>query len=219
MKRIVTFGVLAVAGFLAVAAPGRAATVDTYSFTDDGEYMFVFTSSGETILSALLPVTIDGRFTGTVDALGAIEQSDLTAFSVDATALLLGVAISGGLSDLSFFSFTPTGGDGTFNFSVTTGSGSVCAGFSAAFDPACANPAAKSLASAAIRVASPDGVNVESFVTSQVATLTLLSSVTTNPSGPAVPEPSTWSMVTLGFAAIGWMGRRRFQVMLAKHPA
>jgi PEP-CTERM motif len=27
--------------------------------------------------------------------------------------------------------------------------------------------------------------------------------------GPAVPEPSTWAMILLGFAALGFLGYRR----------
>jgi PEP-CTERM motif len=48
------------------------------------------------------------------------------------------------------------------------------------------------------------GVVANGFVTDQAPVITLVSSITT-----AVPEPSTWAMLLLGFAGLGFMAYRR----------
>ena len=170
--------------FLALAGlvPARAAVIDTFSFSN--------LSGWDTF-----DTEFSGSFTGTVEASGLIELSDLSAFHV--SGLFRGVNFSpNSLSNLTFFSYDTGAGASSLgfiaitNFAVRTGAPSV---LSLTCNPGGNNPVS---ALAAIVF-----VDVQVGSTPDLTTVTLVSSV--------VPETSTWAMMLLGFAALGYAGYRR----------
>ena len=204
IKRFVTLGACAAIGLASMTLPGHAAIVDTFSFQNFGPY----TLSGTNI--HFDNVGFMGKFTGTVEPDGNIDLGSLSAFHAD--VFLIGSPFFFGdgydLGQLSVFDFDPAGGATTLEFVATRGSGHfLCTGLAASFNPACADPAVTGFAAAIFFVA-PTTAYTAGFTT-----VRLLSSVNTT---PAAPEPSTWAMLALGFAAMGWIGYRRSQAARAK---
>lgn len=93
-KRLIVLGSSA---FLALAGlvPARAAVIDTFSFSN---------LSGWSEFGA----EFSGRFTGTVEASGFIELSDLSAFHI--------IGTSNSLSNLTFFSYDTVVGASSLGF-------------------------------------------------------------------------------------------------------
>jgi hypothetical protein len=174
--------VAAVVAFMVLASTdGNATTVDTFNFTQGG-----YTYTGYTGV-------LTGTFTGTVNNIGYIELGDLSNFS-DSFAITdaVGTVINWDyFPDSISFSFMPNdAGTLSIENEVLSAAAPVCVGFPAAFG-VCGGGGGHL------------GV-VASFVTDQAPVVTLVSSITT-----AVPEPSTWAMLLLGFAGIGFMAYRR----------
>ncbi len=184
-------------GLASTTLPGRAAIVDTFSFQNFGPY----TVSGSGI--HFDNVGFMGQFTGTVEPDGNIDLGSLSAFHADVFFIGSPFFFGDGydLGQLSVFDFDPAGGATTLEFVATRGSGHfLCTGLAADFNPACADSAVTGLAAAIIYLA-PTTAYTAGFTT-----VRLVSSVVTT---PAAPEPSTWTMLALGFAAMGWAGYRR----------
>jgi hypothetical protein len=164
---------------------GNATTVDTFNFTQGG-YTYG-TDSG----------VLTGTFTGTLNSNGYIELGDLSSFS-DSFAITSGLGTVTNLdflpSSLVLFSFMPIDA-GTLAIENEVGQGGfryfLCVGAPASLDASCGGTGHR-------------GVVGGGFFTDQAPVVTLVSSITT-----AVPEPSTWAMMILGFAGIGFMAYRR----------
>jgi PEP-CTERM motif len=186
--RLRVASVLATVLSLAAVRDTRAATIETYDFTQGG-----YTSSIEPLFSGVLT----GHFTGAVEASGFIELADLSSIALVFTITFeLGnhqtTAFDG---PTTFFSFDVAGGSSSLG--LATGDGSVataCVGAAAAFGfPGCGS----------------GGVNgsifggLIPFSTQAVPQVTLVSSAT-----GGVPEPSTWAMMLLGFVGLGFAGYR-----------
>jgi PEP-CTERM motif-containing protein len=197
IKTFASLAACAAIGLASTTLPGRAAIVDTFSFQNFGPY----TVSGSGI--HFDDVGFMGQFTGTVEPDGNIDLSSLSAFHADVFFIGSPYFFGDGydLGQLSVFDFDPGGGATTLEFVATRGSGHfLCTGLAASFNPACADAAVTGFAAAIFFVA-PTTAYTAGFTT-----VRLLSSVNTT---PAAPEPSTWTMLTLGFAAMGWTGYRR----------
>jgi hypothetical protein len=169
------------------------ATVNTYSFTQSGYF------AGNVVFSGG-PGTLSGAFTGTLNALGQFQASDLSAFSMVIFFPTDTGPVTGdfnALGDLSLFSFNT---DHAGDLVIVAQNGvhqTTCVGAAATLFPAC-NPGGLN----------PAGIlgdllvqGIEVTWTTQAPVITLVSSVSTPP--PGVPEPSTWAMMLVGFALIG----------------
>lgn len=170
------------------ASSAEAATVDTFSFLSSTDWTFAGTS-------------LSGSFTGTVEPNGFIELNDLQAFQViglvGGTEFLDDPTVGG----LSFFSYDTQGGASSLGFiAKDTANETGCLGAPSVLSLACnpngANP--------------PSTVGVQTFLvgaifvtTPDLPVITLVSSMTT------IPEPSTWAMMVLGLAGLGFMRVRQ----------
>jgi PEP-CTERM motif len=160
---------------------GNATTIDTFSFTQGG-----YTNGG---------IILSGTFTGTVNSNGFIELADLSNFSdtFEYVSGLLTVTDLGYLTGLSLFSFNAQSpiDSGSLDFAGQVGLGAnLCVGGAAAFG-SCGGTGSR-------------GAYANSFFTDEAPVVTLVSSITSG-----VPEPSTWAMMLLGFAGIGFMAYLR----------
>jgi hypothetical protein len=137
---------------------------------------------------------ITGEFSGAVEPGGLIELSDLTAFQIE---FLFGWNIVAGyntLTHLSLFSYNTAGVASSLDIVeqlLYTG----CLGAVSVLSPAC-NSAGTNPASTLGVILS---VTTPIFLTSNSPTVTLI----------AVPEPSTWTTLLLGFAGLGYVGYRK----------
>jgi hypothetical protein len=188
MKKFGFLPVLAaVAAFMVLASTdGHATTVDTFNFTQGG-----YTSPGYPGYTGVLT----GTFTGRVNDIGYIEIGDLSYFS-DSLAL---TDATGTVTNWNYFSgplvfsFKPNDASSLIIENAVFTGALLCVGSPAAFG-LCTPPGGK---------AGHLG-EVATFVTDQAPVVTLVSSITT-----AVPEPSTWAMLLLGFAGLGFKAYRR----------
>jgi PEP-CTERM motif len=191
-------GTLGLAAAILVGGTAQAATVNTYSFTQDGWY-------------SPFPVdaTLSGTFTGTVGSTGIMSLADLSAFSASLTITMadgIVYVMPQDLTELGLFSFTPLGGATTLFFTPITapGTSGTCVGTAATLSPVC----------------NPQGVNpfgtfgdyiVEGgpvLFTSAAPVVTLVNSVTNSDTPAGVPEPAAWAMMILGLGAAGVALRR-----------
>ena len=174
------------------------ATINTYSFTQAG-YAIILSRNNSTG-----PGTLSGTFTGTINALGQWQASDLSSLSLTFSYPTMQGTISGNvgtLADLSLFSFnTDTSGD--LVILAQQGNATTCVGAAATLSSRC-NPGGLNPAGT-LGVALLEGLVIGD--TTQAPVITLVSSVT---SAPALPEPSTWAMMLFGFGAMGGALRRR----------
>jgi hypothetical protein len=169
----------------------EAAVVNTYSFSQGG---YNFGSGNVDILS--------GSFSGIVESNGFIKLADLSSISYALNDSADAVFFSG--DGATFFSINTLDVSTTFGFQgkmgtpfgpwETFGPANVCVGAAAAFGNCGAFGNAVGVIS---EIAG-------ATTTAQFATVTLVSTVVTD-----VPEPSTWAMMILGFAGVGFMAYRR----------
>jgi PEP-CTERM motif len=164
----------------------RAATIDTYDFTQGG-----YTFNGSPFLTAVLT----GSFTGNVESSGFIEIADLSSINVTFTITtdLEPVFQVFGFGPATFFSFDTAQGPGSLDFETAIGDvgGAVsCVGAVAAFG------------FGACGLGGVNGFVSPIWATQALPVVSLVSSVT------IVPEPSTWAMMLLGFAGLGYAGYR-----------
>jgi hypothetical protein len=188
-KRILALGASA---FLAMAPAVSAATIDTYDFTQGGYSTPVAPPFDTGVLA--------GSFTGSVEADGFIELADVSSMTVK-------FAVSGtpiwSIDSLPvFFSFDTTGGSSSLDF-ITNVAGVII--------PACVGAAA-ALGAGGCGSGGVNGIVGETTIlgvvvwtTQDLPVVTLVSSVT------SIPEPSTWVMMLLGFAGLGYVGYRSRQ--------
>jgi hypothetical protein len=188
-NRLIVLGSSAFFALAGLATAASAAVIDTFSFSNLSGW------NG--------PINgFSGSFTGSVEANGRIELTDLSAFQI------LGVPTGGNsLSNLAFFSYDTGGGATSLGFidalpPLTDTSFTVCSGAPSVLtldpcNPGGLNPVSTS---AVILI---HGFFVYS-TTPDLTGVTLVSSVNTN-----VPEPSTWAMMLVGFAELGLVRYRR----------
>jgi PEP-CTERM motif len=164
------------------SSAGNATTVDTFSFTQGG-YVY-----------AGIAATLSGTFTGTVNSNGFIELADLSnfidTFSVGGQTGYYGYSI--GPSLFSFNAQSPID-SGSLDFENALGGiggTPVCVGAAAAFG-SCGGTGRR-------------GAIDNAYFTDEAPVITLVSSITSG-----VPEPSTWAMMLLGFAGLGFMAYLR----------
>jgi hypothetical protein len=188
-------------GVALLAAPAHAA-VETFSFVS-GPYSILGTT-------APLDAGITGTFSGNVEGDGYIRIGDLVSF--EATIHFSDVGSVSGpldLSDLSLFSYNTDGGPATLfvkgRHSSPDISGLACMGLPTVADPDCATGSPDPFAMfhyVWTHLPGPlTGADVRAYTT-VAPTITLVST-------SAAPEPSTWIMLTLGFAGLGLAGARR----------
>ena len=167
------------------AAFSQATTIDTYDFTQGGY------ANSQLQLSH---GPFSGSFSGTVEANGLIELSDLISFSLFSNS-----------TAPSFFSFNTSGGASSLDVAVPPGAldETVCIGATAAFGGTI--DGTNCGAGGSIGYNAVDGVT---FTTNQLPQVTLISSVTT-PTPAAAPEPGTLTLSALAALLIlpGAFGR------------
>ena len=196
VKRVVLAGALSIAATL-VGNPSRAATIQTFSFTQNYDFM----NDSDIILS--------GTFTGVVDELGYITKANLTAFHADLyyfTRFRLAIYNLSWFQDprsiFSFYALSSPLDNGSLDIFGILGAESICVGAAAAFS-LCSDyvlPTAHGVAAGAT-----GGSGAHYFVASEQApVITLESKAVTG-----VPEPSTWAMMLLGFCGLGFLAYRR----------
>jgi hypothetical protein len=162
---------------LAAVTKAGATTIDTYDFTQGGYALVGQPGSG----------VLTGSFTGTVEANGFIELTDISSISVTFSTP---PAAAFGHGPTSFFSFDTAGGSSSLNLATAIGLvGNACVGTPAAFG---------------IGGCGSGGVNGFTlfWTTQDLPVVTLVSSLT-------VPEPSAWAMMLIGFAGLGFAGFRQ----------
>jgi hypothetical protein len=185
---------------LILVATGRGAgatirTIDTFGFGYPAASWFDYNDSGDVQPTVF---GLQGFFTGTVESDGSIQLKDLSSLTIQ---ILIPHLVNLSASDLTAFSFFPTGGPSSLDFIASSPAVPIltCGGLSVGLFAPCNNFG---------RI--PGDAFASVFIDQPVWTLTpptveLMSSVT-------VPEPSTWAMFLAGFAGIGFVGaisRRR----------
>lgn len=164
----------------------NAATIDTFDFTQGG---WVNDVNGG---------TLSGTFTGTVEPSGLIEAADLTSFS--AQFVLPGSSGAFQFTRIApfgasgpFFSYNIDGGNSSLDFLAYAPSENILVCEGAAAPLACAGPQ------------NSFGYSAAFGYTLQQATVTLVSSVTSNPPAPGTPtpEPATAAILGIGLLLIG----------------
>ncbi len=180
MPRLSCLAIVLATGLTVGAA--HATTIDTFDFSQ-GDY-------GGSFRSAPFIGTLTGSFTGTVEANGLIEMSDLSSIQVTFSGGSIIQVFGDGPA--TFFSYNTQGGASSLDLVTGIGVGGLaCVGAVAAFGAdGCGG----------------GGVNgfVAGATTNALPSLTLVSSVTLSPPPPppsTVPEPA--SLALLGTALAG----------------
>ncbi len=184
----------------------NADTIDTFDFTQGGW------ENGTT--GQLTGVILTGTFAGTLEPSGLIEAADLTHFSAQLTVPNASTAVFDTIDPLStggqpFFSYNINGGNSSLDFVASGPGGLMCEGAVVELDPAAC------FASSAFPNAF--GYSQDFGVSLEQATVTLVSSVTSNPSSPSggantptnpVPEPASVALLGIGCLVLGMLPKR-----------
>jgi hypothetical protein len=201
---------VAAVGSAAVLSPVRAATIDTFSFTQSN-WLGSFTAGGMVQLNgAVAGGLLSGTFTGIVEPGGLIRLGDLSTFSDIFTDTLapMGVATTGmNLGSLTAFSHLTTGGPSTLDIAGTADTGGNCIGGAVPFSPVCTFDFNFTYPPGIFGAVFIVGDPIPIAVALDQPVITLVSSVTTT---PAVPEPSELSLLAVFLGIFGvarWTAR------------
>jgi hypothetical protein len=192
-------GTLGLAAAILVGGTAQAATVNTYSFTQDGWYS-----------PFRVGATLSGTFTGAVGSTGIMSLADLSAFSASLTITTVGGIVNvlpQDLTELGLFSFTTWGGPISLFFTPITAPGATsgtCVGTAATLSPVCNPQGGNPFGTLGDYIEHGSPI----LFTSAAPVVTLVSSVTTSDTPAGVPEPAAWAMMILGLGAAGVALRR-----------
>ena len=190
------FALLAILG---TSPAARAATIDTFSFTQ-GDWSDFFQGTG-----TLAPITngiLTGSFTGIVEPGGFIELTDLSSLTVAFTSPHLSTEEI--LASTTLFSYDTNGGASSLDIAGPQGLPTICVGAAATLAAGC---------TLGFHETFPVGTkgDVEFggafLVSPDLPVITLESSVTTNPA--VTPEPQSTVFVSLALVALVLMHSRR----------
>lgn len=191
-NRLIVLGSSAFFALAGLATAASAAVIDTFSFSNPSGWN--------------APINgFSGSFTGSVEASGLIELSDLSAFQI-----IGGVFGGSSLSNLAFFDYDTGAGASSLGFINTLPapigvfSVTVCSGAPSVLSLACSNGGGNPVSTRAAIVIGDSVV-----FTPDLTTVTLVSSVSTS-----VPEASTWAMMLVGFAGLGLL---RYRIRLSSY--
>jgi hypothetical protein len=193
-NRLIVLSSWAFFGLVGLATGAPAAVIDTFSFSNPSGWN--------------APINgFSGSFTGSVEASGLIELSDLSAFQIVVPSQFS--VGSNSLSNLTFFDYDTVGGATSLGFVDTLppflgASPTVCSGAPSVLSLAC-NPGGNNSVSTRAVIVFGNGV----VFTPDLTTVTLVSSVSTS-----VPEASTWAMMLVGFAGLGLL---RYRIRLSSY--
>ena len=176
----------------------RGSTIDTFSVTETGwDDYSIATGVGQPNPNGLLTAS----FTGSVEADGFIEQSDLTAFTLLSNSVGEPQTIL--LSGVSLFSYDVTSGATSFDFAGSSTRGNeVCLGAAVGLDSAC---------NVNFQAAYPPGTTAVAEFGGGPASISMSTPVVT-PVSTVVPEPGLMGLTGIAlivFTAAGWDTRRR----------
>jgi hypothetical protein len=202
-NRLIVLGSSAFFALVGLATAAPAAVIDTFSFSNSNG---MFSSR----LVGSVEASFSGSFTGSVEASGLIELSDLSAFQIVGTVNNVPFSRNS-LSLLAFFSYDTGAGASSLGFIDTIDTllpsdpqVRVCSGAPSVLSLAC-NPGGNNSVSTRASIQFMDLV----VFTPNLTSVTLVSSVNTN-----VPEPSTWAMMLVGFAGLGLA---RYRIKLSSY--
>lgn len=182
IKKMLLLGIILSIAASLINNPAKAGILYTFSFIQDGYLAQTNDFPQDTILS--------GTFTGSVNSLGYITETELTHFHASITTN--GFNYIKPWDSVESFSFHPglPVDSASLNFK-TPGFVTLCVGASAAFG-LCTNHR-----NGIFGAVGPEILE------------TLHPPIVTFDNVAAVPEPSTWAMMLLGFAGVGFMACRR----------
>ena len=201
------------AGSLALSG-ARAATVDTFNFSQAG-WAYANLVDGTEYLGIPRPTALlTGSFTGTVEPSGLIELGDLTAFSDLFTGGGGDIEAAQDLATTTLFSYNTEGGASSLDIagpSAPEAASATCVGAAAPFDGNCNYSFQISFAPGIDGAVFMDGGTLIAVTTDQPI-VTLVSSVTTPPTEP-VPEPPSSVLFLTGLVVMLGVtrGTRRFR--------
>ncbi len=210
MLRTFIAAAVAAVGCAMASPPARAATIDTFSFTQSNWLASFVKGSMVQTQGQVAGGLLSGTFTGIVEPGGLIRLGDLSAFSDNFTDTLapMGVATTAmNLGDLTAFSYLTAGGPSTLDIAGTLDNGGNCVGGAVPFSPACTFNFGFTYPPGVFGAVFVAGDTVPIAVALDQPVITLVSSVTTP---PAVPEPSEPALLIVFaglFGVAGWIAR------------
>jgi hypothetical protein len=195
-------------------AGARAATVDTFNFSQAGWAYPVLVDGTETLGTPRPSALLTGAFTGTVEPSGLIELGDLTAFSDLFTGGGGDIEAAQDLATTTLFSYNTQGGASSLDIAgppAPEAASATCVGAAVPFDGNCNYSFGISFAPG-IDGAVFIGGGTLIAVTMDQPIITLVSSVTTPPTEP-VPEPPSSVLFLTGLVVMLGVtrGTRRFR--------
>jgi len=194
-KRQLTIPGLAILAILATLPAARGTTVDTFSFTEGDWSNFSMMSNGTVTLNPIPTGILTGSFTGVVEPGGFIELADLSAFTLAYQSQSLTTGEN--LASLTLFSYDTNGGASSLDIAGLGFPFDLCVGAAATLQAGCTANFQENFPAGTKGVVDFDGIFE---VSPDQPVITLVSSVTTNPT--VTPEPQSTVFVILALIAL-----------------